>query len=428
MTEGVYGDIARWWFSNVGERYARKCRMHGSVGDSGMKVDSDCWRSLFVDMWLFSDTWWMCLSFFNMAGRRSVLQWRKFARQNCLRGRAARYVAAAALWLVAACGCCLALLLPLTMLLGVLAAVLLPSFLRCVQLRYLHGLLRQEALLLEFVQRVPYYCMIIENPVDIAVPWLHVTQWWLGMLIRLQFSECICCKRTVYRSCVGFPLWAMLQWSLETCFCDYSLRVGDDGGTILLFLLESSFSSLRTWGVMWADDCFRTTFGLACRQRLDVSKIHIHVGHDVLQRNFVEDWLDYVVAVSRVVLAPAVFILLSTLPAKEKIRCGEGGYRSCWARAISGRAWADAIAACWSSKLSWKALLAARHCVATQVLLSRRENRSGAIGLSIDICISYHNRYFNIVIFNIRVSIRVRGLHLVFSVSFWGPREISKER
>ena len=64
--------------------------------------------------------------------------------------------------------------------------------------------------------------------------------------------------------------------------------------------------------------------------------------------------------------------------------------------------------------MSWKALLAARHCVATPVLLSRRENRSGAIGLSIDIFISYHNRYFNIVIFNIRVSIRVRGLHLVF--------------
>ena len=117
----------------------------------------------------------ICL-FVNMAGRRSALQWRKLARQNCLRGRAARYVAAAALWLVAACGCCLALLLPLTMLLGVLAAVLLPSFLRCVQLRYLHGLLGQEALLLEFVQRVPYYCMIIENPNDIAVPWLHVTQ------------------------------------------------------------------------------------------------------------------------------------------------------------------------------------------------------------------------------------------------------------
>ena len=54
------------------------------------------------------------------------------------------------------------------------------------------------------------------------------------------------------------------------------------------------------------------------------------------------------------------------------------------------------------------------YCVATPVLLSRRENRSGAIGLSIDIFISHHNRYFNIVIFNIRVSIRVRGLHLVF--------------
>ena len=71
---------------------------------------------------------------------------------------------------------------------------------------------------------------------------------------------------------------------------------------------------------MWADDCFRTTFGLACRQRLDVSKIHIHVGHDVLQRNFVEDWLDYVVAVSRVVLALAVFILnyYPLFPPKKK--------------------------------------------------------------------------------------------------------------
>ena len=49
-----------------------------------------------------------------MAGRRPALQWRKLARQNCLRGRAARYVAAAALCLVAACGCCLAMLLPLT--------------------------------------------------------------------------------------------------------------------------------------------------------------------------------------------------------------------------------------------------------------------------------------------------------------------------
>ena len=50
-------------------------------------------------------------------------------------------------------------------------------------------------------------------------------------------------------------------------------------------------------------------------------------------------------------------------------------------------------------------------CDASAAVAER--NRSGAIGLSIDICISYHNRYFNIVIFNIRVSIRVRGLHLV---------------
>ncbi|CAL1160302.1 unnamed protein product, partial [Cladocopium goreaui] len=80
---------------------------------------------------------------------------------NSLRGRAARYVAAAALWLVAACGCWLALLLPLTTLLGVLAAVLLPSFLRCVQLKHLHGLLRREVLLLEFVQRVLFGLTIV---------------------------------------------------------------------------------------------------------------------------------------------------------------------------------------------------------------------------------------------------------------------------
>ena len=113
---------------------------------------------------------------FKMSGRRSALQWRKLARQNCLRGRAARYVAAAALCLVAACGCCLATLLPLTTLLGVLAAVLLPSFLRCVQLKHLHGLLRREVLLLEFVQRAPYYCLGIENPVEVAVPSLYIRQ------------------------------------------------------------------------------------------------------------------------------------------------------------------------------------------------------------------------------------------------------------
>ena len=38
---GVYRDIARRWFSNVRDRYPSKCRMHGSVADSGMKFDSD---------------------------------------------------------------------------------------------------------------------------------------------------------------------------------------------------------------------------------------------------------------------------------------------------------------------------------------------------------------------------------------------------
>ena len=115
-------------------------------------------------MWLFSDTWWMRLSCFNMVVAGLRCNGASFrARTAC--GRAAGYVAAAALWLVAACGCCLALLLPLTMLLGVLAAVLLPSFLRCVQ-RYLHGLLRHGVLLLEFVQRVPYYCKIYQQSND----------------------------------------------------------------------------------------------------------------------------------------------------------------------------------------------------------------------------------------------------------------------
>ena len=126
---------------------------------------------------------------FKMSGRRSALQWRKLARQNCLRGRAARYVAAAAL-----CLCCLATLLPLTTLLGVLAAVLLPSFLRCVQLRHVHGLLRQEVLLLEFVQRVPYCCVGIDNRVDIAVPRLCVRLGWLrrgATAVRIQSVQVI---------------------------------------------------------------------------------------------------------------------------------------------------------------------------------------------------------------------------------------------
>ena len=174
-----------------------------------------------------------------MAGRRPALQWRKLARQNCLRGRAARYVAAAALCLVAACGCCLATLLPLTTLLGVLAAVLLPSFLRCVQLRHVHGLLRQEVLLLEFVQRVPYCCVGIENRVDIAVPWLCVRQGWLRRWIQLlTLPGCACCADTIYASYLFFDF--------ESCHSgpDMHVHVISSGRScclILLFLLHCMF-------------------------------------------------------------------------------------------------------------------------------------------------------------------------------------------
>jgi hypothetical protein len=141
-----------------------------------------------------------------MASRPRALQWRKLARAGCLKGRVTRYAAAAALWLVVACGCCLAMLLPLTTLLGVIAAVLLPSFPRCVQLRHVHGLLRQEMLLLEFVQRVPYYCVGIENHVDIAVPGLHAKQLLLHTVIRLLLvvSGCTYCEETVSQSCLCF--------------------------------------------------------------------------------------------------------------------------------------------------------------------------------------------------------------------------------
>ena len=104
-----------------------------------------------------------------------------------------RYVAAAALWLVAAAGICLALVLPRTTLVGVFAAVLLPSFLhflRCVQLEHVHELLWQQTLLLEFVQRVPYYCVGIEKQVDIAVPWLQVKQLLWHTLSSIAASTC----------------------------------------------------------------------------------------------------------------------------------------------------------------------------------------------------------------------------------------------
>ena len=112
----------------------------------------------------------VCVFIVTMASGPRELQWRKLVRACCLRGRVTWYVAAGAvacggLWLLlgdaaaadhaAWCHCCI---------------VLLPSFLRCVQLGHVHGLPGQETLLLEFAQRVPYYCVGMEDYVDIAVP------------------------------------------------------------------------------------------------------------------------------------------------------------------------------------------------------------------------------------------------------------------
>eukprot|EP00435_Cladocopium_sp_Y103_P028731 s2515_g7.t1 len=107
-----------------------------------------------------------------MASRQPSRQWRKLAQVRCLRGRAVRYVAASALWLIAAAGCCLALLMPLLTLLGVAAAVYLPSVLRCHQLRCVDLLLQPEKLLLQFVQCAPYYCVELECSDDIGAPGL----------------------------------------------------------------------------------------------------------------------------------------------------------------------------------------------------------------------------------------------------------------
>eukprot|EP00435_Cladocopium_sp_Y103_P033087 s1096_g8.t1 len=107
-----------------------------------------------------------------MASRQPSRQWRKLAHSGCLRGRAVRYVAAMALWLIAAAGCCLALLMPLLTLLGVAAAILLPSALRCHQLSCVDVLVQPEKLLLQFVQSAPYYFVGLESSDDIGAPGL----------------------------------------------------------------------------------------------------------------------------------------------------------------------------------------------------------------------------------------------------------------
>ena len=147
-------------------------------------------------------------------------------------------------------------------------------------------------------------------------------------------------QKTSIREHMFAPSFLSSATVVGRCIIPYNFRVQvgrhDQCVTMtLLFSLgwvlysASRYAKNSKYINFWYDDSFLTTFGLTCREQLDVSKIHIHVGHDVLQRDFVEDWLDYVVAVSRVVRTPGVFVLSSTFPAKEKIRCGEGGYRSC---------------------------------------------------------------------------------------------------
>ena len=108
-----------------------------------------------------------------MALRDCSRQWRALARAGRLRGRCLRFVAAAALFCLVLSGCCLAALLPLAMLLGAVATVLIPSVLRCLQLEHVPGALQPKMLLDHFVRVTPYYCTTFENDDDIAVPCLY---------------------------------------------------------------------------------------------------------------------------------------------------------------------------------------------------------------------------------------------------------------
>ena len=72
----------------------------------------------------------------------------------------------------------------------------------------------------------------------------------------------------------------------------------------------------------------------------------------VLERNIPADELDYVAAVSRVVLPPVTVVLLNYPLSEEEIRCRESSYCLCRAWAIRCRTWADAVSAVWSCKQS----------------------------------------------------------------------------
>ena len=106
---------------------------------------------------------------------------------------------------------------------------------------------------------------------------------------------------------------------------------------------------LRTWGVIWSANCFCVNAGVACRECLDVSKLHVHVaGEYHFQWNIFADWLDYVAAVSCVVLTLFADVLLPYLSSKEEIRCRESWYCPRWAWAVCCRTRADVVSVCWS--------------------------------------------------------------------------------
>ena len=82
-------------------------------------------------------------------------------------------------------------------------------------------------------------------------------------------------------------------------------------------------------------------------------RLHVHVAGEYHFRwNIFAYWLDYVAAVSRVVLTLFAGVLLSSLPAEEEIGCWESGDCPRWARAVRGRTWADAFSACRTRKQS----------------------------------------------------------------------------
>ena len=81
-----------------------------------------------------------------------------------------RFVGAAVLFFLMASACGMAALLPLSTLLGAAAAVLLPSLLRCAQLKHVPDGLQPKTLLIHFTRVTPYFGATFQNDDDLTVP------------------------------------------------------------------------------------------------------------------------------------------------------------------------------------------------------------------------------------------------------------------